>query len=253
MFGENPVRKTTYDTDGSLLMVQEVFGTIQGEGPFAGQTAIFIRLAGCNLRCTFCDTDFESAMNDAPWTVAQVLERVGEELDRVCTRLVVLTGGEPLRQNVLPLLQGLIGAGFHVQIETSGSVCDTALVPLFEDVVPEHLSIVCSPKTPRINPVIERYCTHFKYITNTEDISTIDGLPTMTTQREGTGRIYRPTNDKATIWLQPMMVYHHSHVREVDGSVDRECTDANTRACVQVAMQYNYRVSVQLHKLLNLP
>lgn len=53
MFGQNTPRRRE---SGGLLQVQDVFYTIQGEGPFAGRTAVFIRLTGCNLRCWFCDT-----------------------------------------------------------------------------------------------------------------------------------------------------------------------------------------------------
>ena len=60
MFGTNPSRKQVLD-DGQELWVQEVFYTLQGEGPFSGQPALFIRLAGCNLRCFWCDTEFESS------------------------------------------------------------------------------------------------------------------------------------------------------------------------------------------------
>jgi len=59
MFGTNPLSKPI-ESDGLYLEVQDIFSTIQGEGPFAGKPAVFLRLAGCNLRCFFCDTDFES-------------------------------------------------------------------------------------------------------------------------------------------------------------------------------------------------
>ena len=59
MFGKNPIRKAIFD-NADFYEVQEIFLTIQGEGPYAGTPAIFIRLGGCNLACNFCDTEFES-------------------------------------------------------------------------------------------------------------------------------------------------------------------------------------------------
>jgi 7-carboxy-7-deazaguanine synthase len=58
VYGKNPVRKQELTEDGSLDVV-DIFPTIQGEGPNAGRPAVFVRLWGCNLTCSFCDTDFE--------------------------------------------------------------------------------------------------------------------------------------------------------------------------------------------------
>ena len=59
MHGTNPIRPPVTG-DGAMLEVQHIFPTLQGEGPYAGVPAVFIRLGGCNLACTFCDTEFES-------------------------------------------------------------------------------------------------------------------------------------------------------------------------------------------------
>src|ERR1700756_5367366 len=104
MFGTNPQRPID-GGDGRTLAVQSIFYTLQGEGPFSGQPAVFIRLAGCNLACTFCDTDFESGIENRMETDV-LIEHVGNLL--AASRLVVLTGGEPLRQNVGPLIDRLV-------------------------------------------------------------------------------------------------------------------------------------------------
>lgn len=59
MLGQNPIRPPITG-DGTQLFVQSIFPTIQGEGPAAGIPSVFIRLGGCNLACSFCDTEFES-------------------------------------------------------------------------------------------------------------------------------------------------------------------------------------------------
>jgi hypothetical protein len=94
--GDNPIRPQDLG-DGQRLWIQEVFYTLQGEGCCAGQPAVFVRLGGCNLGCFWCDTEFESS-SDQP-TLDQLVERVGQLRPAVCD-LVVLTGGEPFRQNV---------------------------------------------------------------------------------------------------------------------------------------------------------
>lgn len=58
MFGRNPKLPQEF-TDGKVLKVHSIFYTIQGEGPYSGRTAVFIRLSGCNLACSFCDTEFD--------------------------------------------------------------------------------------------------------------------------------------------------------------------------------------------------
>src|SRR5271156_2670792 len=104
MRGANPIRKPLHD-DGLQLEVKNIFPTLQGEGPFTGVPAVFVRLGGCNLACSFCDTDFEG-FRDMP--VADIVENVSSascERGKRVRQLVVITGGEPLRQNIVPLCE----------------------------------------------------------------------------------------------------------------------------------------------------
>jgi len=107
------------------MFVTEIFKSIQGEGSRAGRPCIFVRLTGCNLRCTWCDTEY-AFHGGQKMSVNDVLERV-ELLNQLPNGepagvpLVELTGGEPLlQQEVYPLVQRLIGAGYTVMVETSG-------------------------------------------------------------------------------------------------------------------------------------
>ena len=107
------------------MFVTEIFKSIQGEGTRAGRPCIFVRLTGCNLRCSWCDTAY-AFHGGQKMTVDDVLERV--ELlnqlpngERAGVPLVELTGGEPLlQQEVYPLAEHLIAAGYTVLVETSG-------------------------------------------------------------------------------------------------------------------------------------
>jgi 7-carboxy-7-deazaguanine synthase len=100
------------------LRVTEIFHSIQGESSYAGQRCVFIRLTGCPLRCTWCDTDY-SFYGGTTLSIDEVLARVRE----YGCQLVEVTGGEPLAQpEALPLIVRLCDAGYTVLIETSGAI-----------------------------------------------------------------------------------------------------------------------------------
>ena len=99
------------------LTVNEIYESIQGESTWAGWRCVFVRLAFCDLRCTYCDTTYAFYKGDKR-TVADVLDAV---LAYDCP-LIEITGGEPLLQkNVLPLMTALCERGKTVLIETSGA------------------------------------------------------------------------------------------------------------------------------------
>jgi 7-carboxy-7-deazaguanine synthase len=109
------------------MVITEIFKSIQGEGTRAGLPCIFVRLTGCNLRCTWCDTAY-AFHGGKKMSVEEVLVRVDELTGRLKTPgseasvpLVELTGGEPLLQEeVYPLAEKLLAAKYEVMIETSG-------------------------------------------------------------------------------------------------------------------------------------
>ena len=113
------------------LVVNEIYLSLQGESTFAGLPCVFIRLTGCDLRCSYCDTAYAFTAGQK-LTLVAILAKVGElaapfKTTSLATRhaslpLVELTGGEPLLQkNSLPLMKSLCDAGFTVLIETSGA------------------------------------------------------------------------------------------------------------------------------------
>lgn len=144
------------------LVVAETFGpTVQGEGPSTGRLAAFVRLGGCNLRCTWCDTPYT-------WDASRYLLR--EELTRrpvadivaavtsTGATLVVITGGEPLLHQHQPgwveLLVGLTSYGMDVEVETNGTITPdavtVALVTRFN--VSPKLAHAGDPLDKRIRP-----------------------------------------------------------------------------------------------------
>lgn len=250
MFGQNIIRKV--DPRDDSLEVHSVFATLQGEGPYAGRPAVFLRLAGCSLACSWCDTEFERGSRRLP--TLEVAEAVEQKLQHPREKLCVITGGEPMRQNLLPLMGLLALKGWQVQIETAGihwnrglEDCESLLLGSETDCCEPRITIVCSPKTPKIDPQIERYCMHFKYIVDHEESADlIDGLPRYAVSqrnRPQNGQLFRPKDeDRKFIYVQPL------DVRD-----DPEHTRANVEHCVALALKYGYRLSLQQHKLLNLP
>lgn len=101
-----------------MLQLAEIFYSVQGEGAYTGTPAVFVRLAGCNLSCDFCDTDY-SLKFFAP--VEDVVARV-REAGGDCP-MVILTGGEPLAQReTLALIDALRRDGRRVHIESNGTI-----------------------------------------------------------------------------------------------------------------------------------
>jgi 7-carboxy-7-deazaguanine synthase len=104
--------------DPARLKITEIFRSLQGESDLVGLPTVFVRLTGCPLRCTYCDTTY--AFSGGQWqTLDEILATVGAQR----TRHVCVTGGEPLAQaNCLPLLSRLCDAGHVVSLETSGAM-----------------------------------------------------------------------------------------------------------------------------------
>lgn len=110
------------------LVVSEVFGpTIQGEGPSAGRRASFVRLGGCNLACSWCDTPYTwdwSRFERAAELRTLPVEEVARDVRAIAAPLVVITGGEPLlqRDGITNLVELLTAVGHQVEIETNGTI-----------------------------------------------------------------------------------------------------------------------------------
>lgn len=100
------------------LRITEIFYSLQGEASRVGLPTVFVRLTGCPLRCTWCDTTYSFTGGEAA-TIESVLAEVG----KYPARQVCVTGGEPLSQKeCLPLLAALCDAGYDVSLETSGAL-----------------------------------------------------------------------------------------------------------------------------------
>lgn len=102
------------------LVVNEYFTSIQGESHWAGYPCAFIRLAGCNLECSYCDTAYaRDGASGRTWSLSEILDHV----ERAGITTAEVTGGEPLLQEATPaLLAALAARGYRVLLETNGSL-----------------------------------------------------------------------------------------------------------------------------------
>lgn len=224
-----PPEKQVHD-DGAFLDVVRVFQTIQGEGPFTGVPCVFVRLAGCNLKCPGCDTVYTGPTRQQV-PIHDLLTMIGR-FPR--NDLVVLTGGEPFRQNLSSLMHSLLDARTQVQIETNGMLAPVDEFPWGTET--GLLTVVCSPKTKLIHPKLERHIGHLKYVLNAEYVSPKDGLPTCTLGGSNPARPF--PGFPGTVWVQP------------EDTGYEPSNHKNLQACVSSATKFGYRVSIQTHKIM---
>lgn len=217
MFGKNPKLKPEYG-DGKILKVHSIFKTFQGEGPYVGYPAIFIRLSGCNLACDFCDTEFDSY---SEMTIDDIVSR--SEFDGERKLLVVITGGEPMRQNISTLCKKLIEIGHMIQVESNG----TLLCPD----LPIEVKIVSSPKVTngkyhKIRPDVLERTIAVKFIVSTSKVEYND-----------IGDVGQGT---LPIYIQPMDEY------------DPEKNKENLQLAMDLCYKYGGVLCLQTHKLIGI-
>lgn len=240
MLNKQPISKVVKH-DGAELLVHSIFYTIQGEGPFCGYPAVFIRLAGCNLQCPWCDTEYTHGANRLP--IERIVETASNASDSH-TRFIVITGGEPFRQPIGPLLERLVDSGFFVQIETNGTLPPPNLPELYGyDIAQRYgVYVVCSPKTGVVNPAVAALACCYKYVADIDGgLRPEDGLPMTALGHVANPYLARPpVGFKGPIYLQPA---DHK---------DSEVNQQNMELVVQSAMKYGYIVQLQIHKFLNM-
>jgi organic radical activating enzyme len=223
-------------SDGSVLDVHSIFYTIQGEGPFTGRPAIFIRLAGCNLQCPSCDTDYTNGRSVL--SLHTIMEAVRSQSSLSHRKpMIVITGGEPFRQNILPLCAALISHDHIVQIETNGTAAPKGSGE--DDLVWSKVHIVCSPKAGKVQDWIRFRATAFKYVLSHDSINPNDGLPILALNHTAAPQVARPVGlPRDRIYLQPM------------DAKDPAINKLNINAVVESCKKFGYTVQLQTHKYL---
>jgi 7-carboxy-7-deazaguanine synthase len=227
--------------DGASLLVHSIFNTIQGEGPHAGRAAIFIRLAGCNLQCPLCDTEYTEGAQERriDWLIHDIQ-------DAAVSNLLVITGGEPFRQPITSFVDGMLDAGYEVQIETNGKL------PIddperWTPPQPARLKIVVSPKTATIDPFVAKIAAAYKYVISAGAISSTDGLPISALDhplKDGFHIARPPDGWQGAIYIQPC------------DEQDEHRNAAHMAAAVAAVTDFGdprRRLCLQMHKYANLP
>lgn len=146
-----------------MLKINEIFHSIQGESSKAGMPCVFIRLTYCNLRCTYCDTEY--AFYEG---TDRTFESVIDEVRKYGCSLVEITGGEPLMQKEsLELMEKLCDEGFDVMLETGGSL------PV--ENVDKRVMIIMDLKCPSSGMMKKNLYENLDYIKSTDEIKFVIG------------------------------------------------------------------------------
>jgi 7-carboxy-7-deazaguanine synthase len=214
------------------MKVAEIFYSIQGEGLLTGTPTVFVRTAGCNLRCWFCDTDYTSwhpEGDDLP--IDDILRRVAG----FGARHVVVTGGEPMiAPGIAELCSGLRRAGHHITLETAATrfvpvECDLAsLSPKLANSTPhqrEHGRFAARHESLRLRPDVirafmERHEYQLKFVIDQPgDIAEVHALLQ-----------HLPNVDRARVLLMPQGITSEELHRRALWIVD-ECLQHGFRYC----------------------
>ncbi len=149
------------ERDAQTLKVNEIFHSIQGEGTYALYPCTFIRLTGCNLRCTWCDTTYSFFEGQG-----QTLRDILTQISGFQANLVEITGGEPLLQkNVYVLMDLLAESGKKVLLETSGSI--------LIDRVPQYVHIILDMKAPGSGEDAKNKYENLSLLKRTDDLKIV--------------------------------------------------------------------------------
>ena len=209
------------DEEKTRLKITEVFHSLQGEALNVGLPTVFIRLTGCPLRCTYCDTAY--AFTGGEWMhISSILEQVKQ----FNTSHVTVTGGEPLAQkNCLLLLRQLCDSGYDVSLETSGA--------LLVDRVDERVIKILDVKTPASGEVEKNKFENFALLDSDDQIKFVI------------------CDEADYLWSKQIVVEHQLENRcEILFSPGHEQLDAAVLAGWVLKDQLNIRFQIQLHKYL---
>jgi 7-carboxy-7-deazaguanine synthase len=210
------------------LLITEIFYSLQGETSLSGVPFVFVRLTGCNLRCTYCDSAYSFKGG-----TKMSFDAVMAEVKKYKTKYVLMTGGEPLLQRgTLPFIDRLNAEGYQVSIETHGEI------PI-ADAVPKA-RIIMDIKTPGSKMNRGRYQENLAKLKKEDEIKFV--ITSISDYEWAKDLVQKglPTNE---ILFSPAMVAQNS-----PGSF--EGIDPRALADLIVRDQLPVRFQVQLHKLL---
>jgi organic radical activating enzyme len=202
------------------LRVFEVFPSVQGEGIRQGEPTVFVRLAGCDRRCSFCDTKY-AWTGGRLFSAAEVLEKVRRIRRRYPARWICLTGGEPFMQDIRLLVRLLKRDRCRVQVETNGT--------RYYSLAADWFSVSPKPKAYYVRPEFRRLAKEVKLVVSRDlNLALI-------------GRVRAAFPSRVPIILQPESNRRWSQKRAL-----QLLTEALS------AGLDNVRISIQLHRILRI-
>jgi 7-carboxy-7-deazaguanine synthase len=203
------------------IKIYEIFHSLQGETSRIGLPTVFVRLTGCPMRCTYCDTEYAFS-GGGNMEIAEILQKVAE----FGTKFITVTGGEPLAQReCLLLLQALCDAGYSVSLETGGAM----------DIAPvdKRVSVILDIKTPGSNEEKNMLWRNVEHVKTTDEIKFV--LVNRADYDWAKAKIIElKLTEKCPILFSPS--FHDLKAEELAGWV--------------LADKLNVRMQIQLHKIL---
>lgn len=200
-----------------ILKITEIFSSVQGEGLRQGEPTIFIRLSGCNLKCSFCDTKY-TWEGSQQYSVDQVLEEVRKIRQSFPAQWICITGGEPLLQDIDGLTKALKKEGLKIQVETNATLYRTLPVDWYS-----------------ISPKPDRYTFRPEYREKAKEVKIII---TKNLDLESIRRLRMRFPEKTPVLLQPQS--NRKWSMNLGMKLIRQTIKAGLR---------NIRLSSQMHKI----
>ncbi len=200
-----------------ILKITEIFSSVQGEGLRQGEPTIFIRLSGCNLKCSFCDTKY-AWEEGQQYSVDQVLEEVRKIRQSFPAQWICITGGEPLLQDIDGLTRALKKEGLKIQVETNATLYRTLPVDWYS-----------------ISPKPDRYTYRPEYREKAKEVKIII---TKNLDLESIRRLRMCFPEKTPVLLQPQS--NRKWSMNLGMKLIRQTIKAGLR---------NIRLSSQMHKI----
>lgn len=215
---------------GSSMKVNEIFHSISGEGAHAGIPAVFVRLAGCNLACSYCDTQYaQKPEQGVEMSVDEILRRVREFRE---DGWVLITGGEPLSQDIQELVGRLRSRGYRIEVETNGSFSP----PLWASFVScWSVDVKCPSSGPSYGSFNRKWLRRLRkqdqlkfVVDNEEDLGFVEGL-------------LRDAKLRPTVLISPVFG------QDTAGWLTQK---EWLQRCAEFCKEQNVRLSLQLHKIV---
>lgn len=215
------------------LRINEIFYSLQGEGLYAGVPTVFIRLQGCNVGCTWCDTkkSWDPKKGDATWSIDHIVTAAEFRRNKKGERHACITGGEPLQSDIYileDLCARLQRLNYTVSLETSGVAGDSAdLFTVLEGF--DHITL-----SPKSHVPFDAYRSTFlkAHVIKTVVCTHMDITRALDLREKAAPEVLH--------YLQP--VYSET---EVNPTAQKLCVDA--------CLDHGFRLSTQLHKILRIP